>query len=90
MLDKVVRIVGVMRPFELQQQLFVYKGSEQLANILSKERETVENIMALASEYNAERVDLTGPKQYSRGIKRKLEEAEMSKYNKNTLTINIL
>jgi hypothetical protein len=41
-------------------------------------------------EYDVSQLDLVGPKQYNKGLSKKIKEAEMIKYDKNTLEINIV
>ena len=84
------KIIGVLRPFERRQSFYVYEDG----NRLEMQRPTIDEVnntvFALSDKYDVTQVDLTGPKQYSRGIKKKLELAEMEKSSTNKLTINVI
>lgn len=49
-----------------------------------------ETIFSLMEEYNVVQLDLVGPKQYNRGLSKKIKEAEMTKFSSNKLEINIV
>lgn len=84
------KIVGILRPFEYQQKVFVYEDGNKIDGI----QDTIDNIpmviVELAQKYEITQVDLTGPKQYSKGISQKIHNKEFTKYNKNILNINLI
>ena len=84
------KIIAVLRPFDRKQNLYLFEDGNQIIN----EQVTLDDfntfIFKLQQDYDVNQLDLTGPKQFSRGIKRKLEQAEIEKYHKNKLTINII
>ena len=84
------KIVGVLRPFDRKQNFYVYKDGNKIDMISVILDEMNAEVLALAEKYEINRLDLTGPKQYARGIVKRLEEAEMAKYSKITLEINII
>ena len=53
--------------------------------------EQMENhILNLCEQYEITQVDLTGPKQYIKGIQERVQKAELTKYNNNKININII
>ena len=84
------KIIGVLRPFDRRQNFYVYEDGNKLDTKQPTVDEINETIFALCQKYEITQVDLTGPKQYNRGLKKKIELAEMQKYNENKLTINII
>jgi hypothetical protein len=86
----VTKIVGMVKPFDMKQNFYVYEDGNKIDAISATVDEMNESIFALAEKYNTEQVDLVGPKQYIKGLAKKFEEAEMTKYNKNSIKINII
>lgn len=84
------KIVGMIRPFDIKQNLYVYEDGNKLACKQPKLDELNEIIFSFMQEYDVSQLDLVGPKQYNRGLSKKLKEAEMIKFNKNNLEINVL
>lgn len=84
------KIVGALKPFILKQDFYVYEDSNKIYAFSTTIDKLSEDILAVAEQYQVNQLDLVGPKQYSKGIGNKIEEAEMAKYNKNILEINYL
>ena len=84
------KIIGVLRPFDRRQNFYVYEDSNRLETKQPTIDEINETIFALCQKYDIIQVDLTGPKQFNRGLKKKIELAEMQKYNENKLIINVI
>jgi hypothetical protein len=84
------KIVGVLRPFDMKQNFYVYEDGNKLAVTAPTLDKINETIFSLAEEYDIKQVDLVGPKQYIRGLTKRFKEAEIAKYNKNTIEINII
>ena len=84
------KIVGILRPFDLEQSFYVYENGNKIDMAHPTVDEINEVVFSFIEKYNISQVDLTGPKQYSKGISNKIKEAEMLKYNKNSLEINII
>lgn len=84
------KIISVLQPFVREQTFYIYEDG----NLIAEKSDRIENIdkaiFSLSEEYKVDKVELAGPKQYNRGLKRKIQEVEMSKYNYNKLEINIL
>lgn len=84
------KIIGVLRPFDRRQNFYVYEDGNRLEVKQPTIDEITDTIFVLCDKYSITQVDLTGPKQYNRGLKKKIELAEMQKYSENKLTINII
>ena len=84
------RIIGVFKPFAFKQKLFVYDGSNKIDSLEVSNSELSEVIFGLAQKYEVDRVDLSGPKQYVRGLSKQLEKIELQKYNKSSISFNII
>lgn len=84
------RIIGIFKPFELKQKLFVYEDGNKIDSLEVSNAELKDALFALAEKYQIDRVDLSGPKQYVRGLSKQLEKVEKQKYNKHSITFNII
>lgn len=84
------KIVGVIRPFDMTQNFYVYEDGNKLATETCRIVDLNETVFSLSDEYAVIQVDLVGPKQFNRGLSRKIKEAEMTKYGVNKLEINII
>ena len=84
------KIVSVIKPFILKQNLFVYEDGNKI-DLICVSIETIENdLVDIAKKYEATNIELVGSKNYIQGIKRKIEEIEMTKYNEKILNIKII
>jgi hypothetical protein len=84
------KIIGMIKPFDMKQNFYVYEDGNKLDSASPTIDEISETIFALMQEYDVSQLDLVGPKQYNKGLSKKIKEAEMIKYDKNTLEINIV
>jgi hypothetical protein len=84
------KIIGMIKPFDMKQNFYVYEDGNKLDSASPTIDEISETIFALMQEYDVSQLDLVGPKQYNKGLSKKIKEAEMVKYDKNTLEINIV
>lgn len=84
------KIVGVFKPFNLKQNLYVFEDGNKITSVEVTLEDAAKTIMALAKEYDTNQIDLSGPKQYVRGLKKHFEQKELEKYNQNKLTFNII
>lgn len=83
------KIVTVIKPFIMQQNIFVYEDGNKI-DLFSVNLEDIENsLIETAKKYDVTDIELIGSKSYSKGIKNKIEVAEMNKYNENKLNIKI-
>jgi hypothetical protein len=84
------KIVGLIRPFDVKQNFYVYEDGNKLGDTTATIDTLNDTIFSLADKYNVTKVDLVGPKQYIRGLSKKFQEAEIAKYNENKIEINIV
>ena len=83
------KIVSVIKPFVVNQNVFVYEDGNKI-DVISANLEDIENsLIEIAEKYNVIDIELIGSKNYSKGIKNKIETAEMTKYNTNKLNIKL-
>lgn len=85
------KIISMLQPFNMKQSFYIYENG----NLIAEENGSIDNnieetIITLSEKYHANKIEIAGPKQYNRGLKRKIQEAEINKYNQNKLEINIL
>lgn len=84
------KIIGLLKPFDMEQTLYVYEDGNQLETIQMTMDEIPDNILKLCNEYAIEQIDLVGSKGYSKGLIKQIQEKEIAKYNKNTLIIKCI
>lgn len=84
------KIVGILRPFDLQQNFYVYEDGNKIDAAALTVDQINSTVFAFVEKYNIHQMDLVGPKQYARGIAKKYQEAEIIKYSENIMTINII
>lgn len=84
------KIVGVLRPFDLKQNFYVYENGNKIDAATPTVDEINSTVLAFVEKYDIEQLDLVGPKQYAKGISKKFQEAELNKYNQNKIVINLI
>lgn len=84
------KIVSVIKPFTISQNIFVYEDGNKILNSNSPLGDLQNNLLEIAKEYQVEEIDLIGSKKYCSGIKKQIQEKELSKYNENKLVINLI
>lgn len=84
------KIIGILRPFDLEQSFFVYEDGKKIDEANPTINEVNDITFSFINKYGIDQVDLTGPKQYSKGIAEKIQKEEMVRYNKNSIKINLI
>lgn len=84
------KIIGIIKPFVMQQEFYVYENGNKLAATSCKMKNIYETIFSLADENNVTQVSLAGPKQYTKGLIKKIKQKELDKYNENKLIIDTI
>lgn len=84
------KIVSVIKPFTISQNIFVYEDGNKILNFDSPLGDLQNNLLEIAKKYRIEEIDLIGSKKYCGGIKKQIQEKELSKYNENKLVINLI
>ena len=84
------KIVSVIKPFVVNQNVFVYEDGNKI-DVLSVPLNDIQNILVnTATQYEVTDIELIGSKKYLNGIVNKIKETEMSQYNEHKLNINII
>ena len=84
------KIVSVIKPFVVNQNVFVYEDGNKI-DVLSVPLNEIENVLVnTATQYEAYEIELLGSKKYLNGIVNKIREIEISQYNENRLSIKII
>ena len=84
------KIVSVIKPFVINQNVFVYEDGNKIDVLFSPLEEIQNLIVNTATQYEITDVELIGSKKYLNGIANKIKEVELTKYNENKLNINII
>lgn len=84
------KIIGILGPFNPTQTFVVYENGQKLAVVDTDIDNLYDTIFSLIDTYDIEQIDLTGPKNFSRGISKRFEEKELTKYSKNKVKINVI
>ncbi len=84
------KIVSVIKPFIMEQNIFVYEDGNKINVSTSNIEDLDQMILKLADEYEVTEVNLLGPTNYSKGLKTKIENAEITKYKENKLEIKLI
>lgn len=77
------KIVTSLQPFELNQILYVYEDGNKLDLIETTLKDLEANLFMLVEKYDITEVNFFGPKQYSKGIKKQIDEKKIEKYGNN-------
>lgn len=84
------KIVSVIKPFIINQNIFVYEDGNKI-DVLSVPLNDIQNILInTATKYEISDIELIGSKKYLNGIINKIQEEEVKQYNKNKLNIKII
>ena len=75
------KIVSVIKPFTLVQNIFIYEDTDKIATYTANLNDIQNTLLKLTEEYQINNISLVGSKKFSKGIKEKIEQAEMIKYN---------
>ena len=84
------KIVTVIKPFTYTQNVFVYEDGNKIDVSSTSLDKIFETIVELTEKYKTNEVQLIGSSKFSKGIKKEIQEAEMNKYNKNELNIELI
>lgn len=84
------KIISILHPFEYKHFIYVYEDGNKIDMAKVLIDDIPDTIVAFAEQYKISIIDLSGPKQYVKGIMQKIQESEMTKYGKETLEINLI
>lgn len=83
------KIVSIIKPFTFTQNIFVYENGNKIDVVSTDLDNLSKSLFELSEKHDTNEVDLIGNLKFSKGIKEKIETAEMTKYNENKLNINL-
>jgi len=83
------KIVSVIKPFIINQNVFVYEDGNKIDAIQVPLNELQNMLIKIANQYEAYDVELIGSKKYINGIVNKVKENEIAQYNENKIKITI-
>ena len=87
-MDKIL-LVNI-KPFTFTQSISVFEDGNEIATMAVPMSKIEEEILIFTKHNNISKVNLVGPKVYTKGIQRKIEKAELKTYNKNILDIKLI
>lgn len=88
-MDEGNKIVAIVKPFGVKQEVYVFKDGVRVDFILCKMNEIKEKLLSLSKEYQLTYVELLGSKQYNAGLAKRLRELEFNKFQANEIVINV-
>ena len=84
------KIVSVIKPFIFEQNIIVYEDGNKIDVVACNVNELPNNILQLANQYELTNIELAGPTSYLKGIKKQIQELELTAYETNNLEIKII
>lgn len=84
------KIIGMVRPFEMQQSLVVYEDGNKIDICQTTLDDLNTNLFMLMDKHNVYRLDFVGPKKFLNGLSEQIKTAAATKYTENTIEINII
>lgn len=74
------KIIGMIRPFELNQTLMVYEDGNKIDLCQTTITDLSGTMLSLMDKHQTYQADLVGPKKFIIGLKNEIKEAAMLKY----------
>jgi hypothetical protein len=84
------KIVGLIKPLEEAQQLYVFIDDEQVDYVVTNIDKLTDTIYKLVELYNVEQLDLVGSNTFNKHIGDTIKTFELKDYNKSDLIINYI
>ena len=84
------KIIAILHPFEYKHFIYVYQDGNKIDMAKVLIDDVPDNIITFAEKYKINKIELSGPKQYARGIQNKIQEYEITKYGKSKLDIELI
>ena len=79
-----------IKPFTFTQTVSIFEDGNEIRTIIVPMNKIEEEILILTKKDNILEVNIVGPKINTKGIKKKIEKAELKTYNKNMLNIKLI
>ena len=85
------KIIGIIKPFELNQSLMVYEDGNKIDVCETTLNDLDKNLFPLMDKHQVYRLDLVGPKKYLKGFSEQVIAKGKAKYNNaKEIEINII
>lgn len=84
------KIIGLLQPFDLKQNIYVYEDGNKIEIIETKVDNFTSEMLQLINKYKIEDIELAGPKKYTKGIGVKVQEEYIKNYSNNNLNIKYI
>ena len=91
------KIIGLLQPFDLKQNIYVYEDGNKIEIIETKVDNFTSEMLQLINKYKIEDIELAGPdielagpKKYTKGIGAKVQEEYIKNYSNNNLNIKYI
>ena len=84
------KIVSIIRPFSLIQEIHIYDNGMEVDEINTSLTDFNNTIFNIVNTESINQIDLFGPRKYLNGLKKELLQIGKTKYQKDDLVINIL
>lgn len=84
------KIIGLLQPFDLKQNIYVYEDGNKIEIIETKVDNFTSEMLQLINKYKIEDIELAGPKKYTKGIGTKVHEEYIKNYSNNNLNIKYI
>lgn len=84
------KIIAILHPFEYKHFIYVYQDGNKIDMTKVLIDDVPDNIITFAEKYEINKIELSGPKQYAKGIQNKIQEYEITKYGKSRLDIELI
>lgn len=84
------KIIGLLQPFDLKQNIYVYEDGNKIEIIETKVDNFTSEMLQLINKYKIEDIELAGPKKYIKGIGTKVQEEYIKNYSNNNLNIKYI
>ena len=84
------KIIGLLQPFDLKQNIYVYEDGNKIEIIETKVDNFTSEMLQLINKYKIEDIELAGPKKYTKGIGTKVQEEYIRNYSNNNLNIKYI
>ena len=79
-----------IKPFTFTQTISIFEDGNEVGSVIVPMDKIEEEILILAKNDDISEVNIVGRKVYTKGIKKKIEKAELKTYNKNMLNIKLI
>ena len=84
------KIIGLIQPFDIYQQFYVYQDGNKIDMIQTKIQDIPDTIFELSQTYDINQIDLSGAEHFTKKIIQQIQAQEIIKYSENKLIIKCI